>query len=208
MPSSLPTLRDPRFYAQRALVQRDDSGDSRLPRDGPLRRVPLLPRRCLAALLSARAAAADRHARRVHPDSSAHPVEGRAVRHRHRRADRRLRRRGARTVPRAGDVDGRSAARGLRRRRARRAAALPRRRVAGLGGLPDGMSINMHPMAFAAWFGLLATALNLFPIGQLDGGHVAYAVLGRRSALRDAGDGAASRSAWRLFQRVGWSGRS
>jgi membrane-associated protease RseP (regulator of RpoE activity) len=49
------------------------------------------------------------------------------------------------------------------------------------GNVPDGMSINMHPMAFAAWFGLLATALNLFPIGQLDGGHVAYAVLGRRS---------------------------
>jgi membrane-associated protease RseP (regulator of RpoE activity) len=41
----------------------------------------------------------------------------------------------------------------------------------------------MHPMAFAAWFGLLATALNLFPIGQLDGGHVAYAVLGRRSTF-------------------------
>ena len=51
------------------------------------------------------------------------------------------------------------------------------------GNIPDGMSINMHPMAFAAWFGLLATALNLFPIGQLDGGHVAYAVLGRRSTL-------------------------
>jgi membrane-associated protease RseP (regulator of RpoE activity) len=50
------------------------------------------------------------------------------------------------------------------------------------GTLPDGMSINMHPMAFAAWFGLLATALNLFPIGQLDGGHIAYAVLGRRSS--------------------------
>ena len=36
-------------------------------------------------------------------------------------------------------------------------------------------------MAFAAWFGMLATALNLFPIGQLDGGHVSYAVLGPRS---------------------------
>lgn len=49
------------------------------------------------------------------------------------------------------------------------------------GALPEGLSINMHPMAFAAWFGLLATALNLFPIGQLDGGHISHAVLGRRS---------------------------
>jgi membrane-associated protease RseP (regulator of RpoE activity) len=49
------------------------------------------------------------------------------------------------------------------------------------GTQPDGYSVNMHPVAFAAWFGLLATALNLFPIGQLDGGHISYAVLGRRS---------------------------
>jgi membrane-associated protease RseP (regulator of RpoE activity) len=49
------------------------------------------------------------------------------------------------------------------------------------GTTPDGYSLNLHPMAFAAWFGLLATALNLFPIGQLDGGHISYAVLGRRS---------------------------
>ena len=44
----------------------------------------------------------------------------------------------------------------------------------------DGYTLNLHPMAFAAWFGLLATALNLFPIGQLDGGHISYAVLGPR----------------------------
>ena len=49
------------------------------------------------------------------------------------------------------------------------------------GTQPDGFSLNMHPMAFAAWFGLLATALNLFPVGQLDGGHISYAVLGTRS---------------------------
>ncbi len=49
------------------------------------------------------------------------------------------------------------------------------------GDVADGYSINMHPMAFAAWFGLLATALNLFPIAQLDGGHISYAVLGRRA---------------------------
>jgi membrane-associated protease RseP (regulator of RpoE activity) len=51
------------------------------------------------------------------------------------------------------------------------------------GDLADGMSINMHPMAFASWFGLLATALNLFPMGQLDGGHVTYALFGRRSSF-------------------------
>ena len=49
------------------------------------------------------------------------------------------------------------------------------------GTPPDGYSVNLHPTAFAGWFGLLATALNLFPLGQLDGGHIAYAVLGRRS---------------------------
>jgi membrane-associated protease RseP (regulator of RpoE activity) len=49
------------------------------------------------------------------------------------------------------------------------------------GTPPDGYSLNLHPVAFAAWFGLLATALNLFPVGQLDGGHISYAVLGRRS---------------------------
>jgi membrane-associated protease RseP (regulator of RpoE activity) len=49
------------------------------------------------------------------------------------------------------------------------------------GSPPAGYSVNLHPTAFAGWFGLLATALNLFPLGQLDGGHISYAVLGRRS---------------------------
>jgi membrane-associated protease RseP (regulator of RpoE activity) len=50
------------------------------------------------------------------------------------------------------------------------------------GPIRDGYSLNLHPVAFAAWFGLLATALNLFPIGQLDGGHISYAVFGRHSS--------------------------
>jgi membrane-associated protease RseP (regulator of RpoE activity) len=51
------------------------------------------------------------------------------------------------------------------------------------GNLPKGFDLNMHPMVLAAWFGLFATALNLLPVGQLDGGHIAYANLGRRANI-------------------------
>jgi len=49
------------------------------------------------------------------------------------------------------------------------------------GPIPDGSIVNLHPMVWAAWFGMLATALNLLPFGQLDGGHITYATLGRIS---------------------------
>jgi membrane-associated protease RseP (regulator of RpoE activity) len=40
----------------------------------------------------------------------------------------------------------------------------------------QGASIHLHPLFVAAWFGLFATSLNLLPIGQLDGGHMLYAI--------------------------------
>ena len=72
------------------------------------------------------------------------------------------------------------------------------------GSAPEGYTLNLHPVGLAAWFGLLVTAINLFPIAQLDGGHISYAALGSRSTAVTLGTTAVI-IALALFVSLSWA---
>jgi membrane-associated protease RseP (regulator of RpoE activity) len=71
-----------------------------------------------------------------------------------------------------------------------------------IGPIPPESDVLLHPIGFAAWFGLFVTSLNLLPIGQLDGGHVAYALWGGRQRTM----GMLSLPVLFILGYIGWPG--
>jgi len=53
--------------------------------------------------------------------------------------------------------------------------------VSLMADIPPGQTLQVHPILFAAWWGIFITGINLLPVGQLDGGHAVYALFGRHA---------------------------
>lgn len=74
---------------------------------------------------------------------------------------------------------------------------------AAMGAVPTGHEVLLHPIGLAGWAGLFVTGLNLLPVGQLDGGHIVYALLGRRAKWAGIGF-LGLLAALTLFYHRGW----
>lgn len=72
-----------------------------------------------------------------------------------------------------------------------------------VGEIPKGYDLVLHPFAYAGWVGLFVTSLNLLPVGQLDGGHVVYAVFGEKSKWVYRGV-IAGLGMLAVFMNIGW----
>src|SRR6266542_661712 len=72
------------------------------------------------------------------------------------------------------------------------------------GSLPPGHDVFVHPVALAGWVGLFVTALNLIPIGQLDGGRIAYALFGARHRQVSLGTFVSLLALGAVFRSVNW----
>ena len=129
-----------------------------------------------------------RHVRRVHPRPLADLFQARAVRYRGGGTAGRLRVPAAGACHRARVFQGDSRHRPPGQHAFRRpAAAVAAGASASFPGVRSA-DIYLHPVARAAWIGMFATALNLLPIGQLDGGHILYSFFPQRGiALVSAG---------------------
>lgn len=74
-----------------------------------------------------------------------------------------------------------------------------------LGPAPEGQILMIHPLGFAGWVGIFITALNLLPIGQLDGGHILYSLVPRRAHLVSVGLMAAAMASVAIWSLWHWS---
>jgi membrane-associated protease RseP (regulator of RpoE activity) len=81
-----------------------------------------------------------------------------------------------------------------------------------IGSIPQGSALHINSVGVAAWFGLLVTMFNLMPIGQLDGGHIVYAIVGRQARYVSRAVigglllmGFLFFSGWFLWAMIGWA---